>query len=269
MDFKILSTEDVLLIHNTLVRDFEASGDPISPPGVKSKALLESAVGRQLTSLGGVLKYNDAVSSAATLMYGVCCNHAFHNGNKRTALVSMLVHLDNNKLALVGTKEKDLYKLVIDVANHNLCEKENDKSNRIRCKPDEEVECITDWLRKRAKRVKRGEKQITYRQLRAILRAHGYDLKNPNGNAIDIVRVTQRRKSLFDSTPVTEYKKVSAIGYPGEGKFVAVSAIKTVRKICRLTEEDGVDSDSFYSNDNPIDEFVNRYRTILRKLANK
>ena len=29
--------------------------------------------------------------------FGICCDHPFHNGNTRTALVTMLVHLDNNQ----------------------------------------------------------------------------------------------------------------------------------------------------------------------------
>jgi len=77
------------------VADFAGTGDPIAPPGVRSMTLLESAVSRQHTALGGRLKYADPVSSAATLLYGICSDHPFHNGNKRTALVAMLVHLDD------------------------------------------------------------------------------------------------------------------------------------------------------------------------------
>lgn len=57
MNSGMLSAEDVLKIHEVLVRDFASSSDPISPPGVRSMALLESAVGRQWTSLGAVLKH--------------------------------------------------------------------------------------------------------------------------------------------------------------------------------------------------------------------
>ena len=97
MELKTLNVEEVLRIHDILVEDFLASNDPISPAGVRSEQLLESAVSRQWTGLGQILKYPTPVESAATLLYGICGDHPFHNGNKRTALVSMLAHLDKNK----------------------------------------------------------------------------------------------------------------------------------------------------------------------------
>ena len=36
-------------------------------------------VGRQHTGLGDTLKYPRPIESAATLAYGVCCDHAFHD----------------------------------------------------------------------------------------------------------------------------------------------------------------------------------------------
>jgi prophage maintenance system killer protein len=101
-----LTAEDVLTIHEYLINDFAATSDPISPPGVRSVALLESAVGRQHTGTGSTLKYPDPIDNAATLLYGVCLDHPFHNGNKRTALVAMLVHLDKNHLCLFNTSQK-------------------------------------------------------------------------------------------------------------------------------------------------------------------
>src|SRR5438105_4615900 len=83
-------------------------------------ALLESAVGRQWVGFGDRLKYPNPVENAATLAYGLCCDHAFHNGNKRTALVAMLVHLDRNKWSLFEVGQNALYALIIDVAEHTL-----------------------------------------------------------------------------------------------------------------------------------------------------
>src|SRR4030095_6384084 len=93
-----LSTTEVRGIYYVVVRDFAESGDPVSPIGVKCSNTLESTVARQNTGYGEYQKYGTALLSAATLTYGICCNHPFHNGNKRTALVSMLCHLDRNNL---------------------------------------------------------------------------------------------------------------------------------------------------------------------------
>ena len=102
-----LTTEDVLLIHEALAADFAAADDPIAPAGVRDMGLLESAIGRQFAGSVTSLKYPAPIENAATVMYGICSNHPFHNGNKRTALVSLLSHLDKNGLTLMDTREKE------------------------------------------------------------------------------------------------------------------------------------------------------------------
>ncbi len=264
----MLSTEDVLTIHEILVSDFANSPDPISPPGVRSIALLESAVGRQSTSLAGILKYPDPVSNAATLAYGICCDHPFHNGNKRTALVSMLVHLDRNHLTLYGTSQSDLYDLMLAIADHGFASKHDKKSKeKQKISADEEVEGLARWLRERSDRVRRGEKIISYRELRHILKGFDYYLENPKNNSIDIVRHELVKKGWLPKREVRVTKRIGSIAWPGETREVAIKEIKRVREICRLREEDGVDSDSFYSYTIVVDSFVNRYRTVLRRLA--
>jgi len=118
MELQTLSTTDVLRVHELLVKDFSVTDNPIAPPGVRSDAIFESAVNRQHTSIGGTLKYDEPVLNAATLLFGLCCNHPFHNGNKRTALVSMLAHLERNKLVVKGISDKDLEKIILAVATH-------------------------------------------------------------------------------------------------------------------------------------------------------
>ena len=233
-------------------------------------ALLESAVGRQMVSFGGTLKYADPVRNASTLAYGVCCDHPFHNGKKRAALVAMLVHLDRNRMSLFEVNQSQLYSMILDVANHTigLRKEQLAKVDRSRRDPDEEVSEIADWIRKNSDKLTRGGKPITYRRLRTILQTFDYSMENPHGNTIDIVR-WETRKEGFWRTPRRVRVHVNTIPYPGDGKTVPVDVIKFVRKVCHLKEEDGVDSPSFYDNLVVIDAFINRYRTILRRLANK
>jgi len=117
-----LSYREVLEIHNVLVEDFEKSKDPIEPPGLRDNGeLLESAVNRQFVGMENEFKYPKPIINAATLCYGVCCNHSFYNGNKRTALVSLLCHLDKNNLTLKeDVTQKDLYRLMLRIASHKL-----------------------------------------------------------------------------------------------------------------------------------------------------
>lgn len=270
MDLQTLTTDEVLKIHEALVRDFTDTGDPISPPGMRDMDLLESAVARQLVGHGRELKYSTPIQNAATLLYGLCCDHPFYNGNKRTALVAMLVHLDKNRLTLFHTTQDDLYELMIRVAEHSL-EAKGSKRSRAkhtlgRPSADEEVEAVANWLSERADRIRRGEKFITYRELRRILVNFGYALENPHNNSIDVVRLETIRKG-FLRRPVEVKKRIGNISWPGEHRDVGIKEIKRVRGICRLREEDGVDSDAFYNYTFVVDAFVNKYRRVLRRLA--
>jgi hypothetical protein len=53
---ELLNGKEVRAIHFLLVDEFAGSRDPIDPPGVKNDLLLESAVYRPSTSLGGIPK---------------------------------------------------------------------------------------------------------------------------------------------------------------------------------------------------------------------
>ncbi|CUS37673.1 type II toxin-antitoxin system death-on-curing family toxin [Candidatus Nitrospira nitrificans] len=258
-----LSVEDVLRIHEILVADFAKANDPISPAGLRDLGLLESAVGRQHTGGGGKLKYETPAQSAATLMYGVCNNHAFHNGNKRTALVSMLVHLDQNGLTLQDTNQKELFKLILAVANHDLA-----VPKRGRQSPDAEVEAIANWIKRRAVKPQRGERQITFRELRRRLGHFQYELTHAGkGNAADVYKIVEEKRFL--RSPREVRKRIGTIGYRDEGTFVSMKDLKLVRRICKLTEEDGVDSGTFYDSQAIVDGFINKYRNVLRRLSTR
>jgi death on curing protein len=273
-DLRTLSVEDVLQIHGILVEDFAASSDPIYPPGVKSLDLLNSAVSRQFTSLGGQLKYPGLIANAATLAFGLCCDHPFHNGNKRAALVALLVHLDRNKLTLHQTRQKELFDMIISVADHSIgLPPESTRRGRAlregRRRADDEVSALATWIERRADKVIRGEKPVTYRELRKILEAFGYSLQNPKGNRIDIVKLETVTVGLFRKTQQVRPKHIGSVPYPGDHQEVGLRILKDVRRVCRLTEEEGCDTEAFYNQAAVIDAFVNRYRTILRRLARR
>jgi death-on-curing protein len=271
MFVRTLTTEDVLEIHNVLVRDFAASPDPIAPAGLRSRPLLESAVSRQLSGFLGHYKYPDPIDNAATLGFGVCQNHAFFNGNKRTSLVCMLVHLDRNKLTLYKTNQDDLYKLMLSIADHTVgLDALPDRTKRSllrRRTADSEVTAIAHWLRQRTAKVARGEYQITYTQLRRCLNQFDYSFGSKKNNSIDVVKLETERYGLFNLRSRKIEKRIGNIPYPGERKDVGVEIIKRVRTLCHLRAEDGIDSDAFYFETSPIDAFVNRYRAVLRRLA--
>lgn len=265
-----LTVEEVLRIHEILVADFAKTGDPISPPGVRSNDLLESAVSRQQAGHGKVLKYPEPLDNAATLAFGICMDHPFHNGNKRTALVSMLVHLDKNRLCLYQTSQADLYQFMIAIADHSLgirLDPRRPDKKPARRSADAEVRAIVDWLRDRVQKVRRGERPVTFRHLRQILGHFGFELEIRHGNMTDVIRVETQAPSLFRRHSRQSRTRIGTIGYRDEGTEVSLKDLKTLRQLCGLTETDGVDTDSFYNEAAVVDAFVNRYRTVLRRLG--
>lgn len=83
-----------------LVLDFHAEQLALfgGPDGVRDLGLLESALARPVNKFS-YGETNIAVLAAA-YGFGVARNHAFVDGNKRTALASMIVFLGLNRLDL-------------------------------------------------------------------------------------------------------------------------------------------------------------------------
>jgi death-on-curing protein len=260
---EMLSYEDALNIHEVLVKDFASTPDPIQPPGIRGNGdLLQSAIARQHVGLGCQLKHPDPLSNAATLCYGVCCNHAFHNGNKRTALVALLCHLDRNGLTLQENVAQDeLYGFMLKIAAHRFAPKKSRHDSS-----DIEIEEIKRWLHRNTRKIKKGERVVTFRELRKLLRQFDIELENPQGNYIDVVLYKMKRKGFFGPKERIG-TRIAHIGYPGDGVEVGRNSLKIIREQAGLTEKDGYDSEMFYSAETSVDKFIMRYKGTLRRLA--
>ena len=262
MVIRALSTEDIHAIHAELITEFSAGADPISPPGVKSEHLLESAVARQNVGFGGRLKYDTPHSNAATLCYGICMNHPFHNGNKRTSLVAMMCHLDRNDYMFTeNVSQSALYDLMLRIASHGVV---SEKANEDRA--DAEVTAVARWLRSRTRRVERGERVVTFRELRGILESFGFHLEDHRNNMVDLVRY-QHESSWFGLRKVNKRVRFMRMPYPDGGQMVGKGLIKEIRERCGLDTDHGCDSQTFYERQRPPDYFIARYRKTLTRLA--
>jgi death-on-curing protein len=87
-----LTTEVVKAIHAEVLA---AHG---GAPGIREAALLESAVAAPRATMMGQPLISDPIEIAAAYLFYLCSNHAFIDGNKRTALASCLVFLETNGL---------------------------------------------------------------------------------------------------------------------------------------------------------------------------
>jgi death-on-curing protein len=89
--------------------------------GILDQALLESAVAAPQASMMGKPLISDPVEIAAAYLFYLCRNHAFVDGNKRTALAACLVFLEGNDLlpnTRLPTNEWEAF--VLDVAASRL-----------------------------------------------------------------------------------------------------------------------------------------------------
>lgn len=252
----LLTEDDVADIHFALVEDFSTSSDPIDPPGIRDSSILGSAVSRPKTSLGGIEKYPTIESSAAALLHSLILDHPFHNGNKRTALVAMLVFLDRHGM-VTTCDEHELFKLVLRVAQHHLGDPKEQYANQA----DYETAVLNKWICENVRIIEKQEIPIPWRKLKRILLKYECEFQHLPGNRIIISRVrsTPRRKLLTVQSHVC---------YRDDGSEVAINTLAKIRADLLLDEPNGIDSCDFYSCDPGItSEFILKYRRVLRKLS--
>jgi death-on-curing family protein len=260
-ELRLLTFQEVLGIHYALVEDFSITGDPIIPPGTRDDHFLHSAIFRQHTKNASEVKYPTVEMSCAALLHSLILDHPFHNGNKRTALVSALVLLDENGFMLTCS-EDEVFQFVLKIAQHQICE-----TNYVDL-PDQEVLDIAQWINRNSRNIERGERTITYRKLKQILSHYNCSFEHVKAQCkMKISRTIEiPKKGLFGR----KYTKqlVSFAHYVEDGRDVRKSTINKIRADLQLDEEHGVDSAGFYdSSPLSVDDFIISYRKILMRLA--
>lgn len=252
---RYLSDEEVLHIHMKIFEDYRYSEDPIDTPGPKDKNIFQSAIFRPYCSNGGVLKYPTVEMAGAALLHSLILDHPFYNGNKRTAIVSLLVFLDLNGYALYCSKE-ELFKYVILIAQHNL--DIMDKNNMA----DREVIEVSKWIKNNCRVIEKGEKVVTFVKLRRILGRYDCIIEISKNKA-NITRVLRNKGLLGRSMKLS-----TQIHYDDDGREVERQTISKLRKELQLDEDNGVDSKAFYDDYQSItEEYIIKYRSVLRRLS--
>lgn len=110
---KKLTKEQILMLHNELIRETGGSG------GLRDEGLLDSALNAPFQGFGDVDSFPSLQQKGARLGYGLICNHAFVDGNKRIGAHTMLLFLSLNGIELEYT-QNELSDMILDVAAGNL-----------------------------------------------------------------------------------------------------------------------------------------------------
>jgi len=119
----ILTVEEIMSIHKKLIT--RTGG----VDGLRDRRLLESAVLNCYQTFGGEDLYPGVIGKATRLAFGICANHPFIDGNKRTAVTSMLVVLRLNNIA-VSFSQAELIALGLGIADGSF-----------------NYEAVADWIR--------------------------------------------------------------------------------------------------------------------------
>jgi death-on-curing family protein len=254
---KYLLEEQVIAIHAALVEDFRHSPDPIFPEGVKSHHLLSTALSRPQTGLGSERKYPTIEMAGAALLHSIVHNHAFHNGNKRTGLVSLLVFLDQHGMVLTCDQD-ELFRFLLKVGQHSVVPMWADQL------PDREVMEISRWIRSWSRPIVQGERPLSWIKLKQRLRAFGctWEPASGAGNRINLYRDVQVKGRLRVRTVTLNCQA----GWAGDGTEADRRTIHHIRSSLHLDDLHNIDTTTFFGG-TEIDEFILQYRRILRRLG--
>jgi death-on-curing family protein len=264
---KRIGYQKILRAHYFLADYFSNEGEQVVF-GIKSENMLLSAVGRQIVEFSGAVKWRNDLELCATLFYGLIKDHAFHDGNKRTALLTLFIHLLKVGRTL-DVAHRDFEDLAVDTAASTLERHLHyEKFKKNNSKDDAAVLFIADFLRRKTRKVDKRQYLITFRQLDTILKKYGFYLDEPKNNHINILQEFQT-KNLFGLRKKREIRVVAQVGCPSFKSEVSQSALKTIRNETKLTSQFGIDSQVFFKDADPIDALIGKFKGPLQRLKDK
>lgn len=254
---------DVIRAHFLIADYFISEGEEVHY-GIKNYNLLASAVDRQFVGFCGKDKWTDHYHKMATLYFGLNKDHAFEDGNKRVALLALLLYLDRVNLTIVCPK-KEFEELSVRVAANQLHLYK--QFNKFSKGDDAEVRFIAWMIRKNTRQKDKRVYSITFAELDQRLHKYGYWLEYDKGVA-DVCKY--KKDSIIDYFRVKKkVVKVIQIGYPGAKRQVNIKALKEVLKATNLDEKHGVDSQVFFYGAIPEYKLIDEYRHPLRRLKDR
>lgn len=109
--FRFLDKALIIEMHNDEIRSYGGS------MGFLNESLLDSALAQPALALQ--FSEPSIYDLAAIYGYHICKNHAFNDGNKRTAVVAMMVFLDINGYD-INASENDIIETILAVASNKI-----------------------------------------------------------------------------------------------------------------------------------------------------
>jgi len=116
----LLTYLEVAAINQYVIERFS----PDEPIGIESPDLLDSAIHRPQQSAFGEDAYESLFDKAGALFESISHNHAFHNGNKRTAFLALAQFLFYNGYEFEMDSQKEQADFTVNAVNKKYSFKE-------------------------------------------------------------------------------------------------------------------------------------------------
>ncbi|MBI2409654.1 type II toxin-antitoxin system death-on-curing family toxin [Candidatus Kaiserbacteria bacterium] len=124
MRTKIITLAEVEFTAFTLAKELMAYSEPIPDFGTRFPNILESCLNTPFTKFSRKHLYRGLIGKASILFYLMIKNHPFQNGNKRIAIMTLLVFLSNNNKWL-AMSQHNLYNFAVGIARSKSSSREN------------------------------------------------------------------------------------------------------------------------------------------------
>jgi death-on-curing family protein len=258
--FKYISVEQVLEIYRQLSLDYEESDDPVATAGLIDLNLVSSAVENPKIAYQ---KYHTIELAVAATIFSLIRNHPFPNGNKRTALIAMLVMLDENGFRLhEKVDDSKLFKFVYDIAGSQLLEFSREKYMNLW---EHEILRIKDWVTSsKTTKEETRVRPLPWRVLRQKLEELECQISdNTKGGEIVITRTIPNKGFLTRNDALKFKVKVSL-----DGTDIDKGVIQTLRKQLLLDDRNGVPTSVFFSRYPTLpSEFIQNHSRLIKRLS--
>ena len=124
-----ISLDIVLAIHDDMVEKYGGNS------GIRDLGLIQSAIARPQSSFQGEDLYANIFDKAAALFHSIIFNHAFIDGNKRTAMSSTAWFLSINEYTF-DVNDKEFVNFPLKVESNLLS-----------------IEKISEWLKTHSRKI--------------------------------------------------------------------------------------------------------------------
>lgn len=115
MKIKSLTIKEVEYTAFRLAKELMSWNEPIPDFGTRFPNILESCLATPFQTFNKKPLYRGLVGKASTLFYLMVKNHPFENGNKRIAVMTLLILLSKNRKWLTVSND-NLYQIAVRIA---------------------------------------------------------------------------------------------------------------------------------------------------------